>query len=396
MDFLDGYIDFTQYFESPTSFWKWSSFATVAAILRDRIYKQEKDTRVHANIYVLLLADSAVQRKDRPVDMCEKLVRAVKNTKVISGRSSIQAILDELAIGETDPKTGKLSAGGQAILIAPELSAGIVQDPQSVDILTDIYKSRDEYSSRLRGTGKFKIKNLCLSLMSASNRDMIIGLYDNRAMGGGLLGRTMLVTPNEFRPGNSLWKMDHTLTTFDWLVDRLREIAQLEGECIWTETARQEYDTWYIPFRASYEKKSDGSGIAGRIHASIIKLSMILGAARSLDIEISKCHVEEAIDECTALIPNYQQLIMSTGKSTLSETHAIVINEIMSSKEGYVTRKQVLQKHLFSFDAEMLEKSLDTLQQAGMVSITPMNGDIGYKLTEKAIELLDKKGKAAT
>ncbi len=111
-----------------------------------------------------------------------KNLLGTKSTKLISGRSSIQGILDELSRGETDKVTGKVTSGGSALFSASELSAGIVSDPEAVKILTDIYDFKDEYTSRLRGTGVFRIKNVCFSLVAASNEELLWDIYDGFAL----------------------------------------------------------------------------------------------------------------------------------------------------------------------------------------------------------------------
>lgn len=395
-DFISEYLEYNKYFESPTSFWKWSAYAIIAAILKDSVFKQEKDDRIHPNIYVLLLADSAVQRKDRPVNAVERFTRTVGNTKVIAGRSSIQALLDELASAETNPKTGRMFAGGQAIFIAPELSAGIVQDPQSVDILTDIYKSRsspgnDVFESRLRGTGKFKIKNLCLSMMAATNNAMISGAYDSRAMSGGLLGRTLLVCPDEFRPGNSLWEVKETGVSFDSLVAMLVKIAQVKGEMEFPKETQEVFDSWYLPFRESYRERSDNSGIAGRIHTSVIKLSMILCTNATCGLTVRPLDMERAIQECLALIPNYQHLATVVAKTPIGAVHAIVLNDLVTRPDYCVTRKVLLQSNIMTIDSESLDKSASTLEQAGLLMQLVSGSGISYKLTEKGISEFVKK-----
>ncbi len=276
MSFVSDFINHTKDYESPSSFWKWSSYTAIAAVLRDNVWRQFGDSRIFPNIYTLTVADSAVHRKGAPVKLCEELVKRVKNTKVISGRSSIQGILDELSRGETDKITGKILAGGSALFCAGELSAGIVSDPEAIKILTDIYDFKDEYTSRLRGSGIFRIKNVCFSLMAASNEELLRDVYDAKALFGGLLGRTFLVKSNEFRKANSLFTISDTTSEITKLVESLKEISELRGQFTFTTAAEEFYDSWYKPFRKSYEKKSDKSGIMGRIHTSVLKIAMII------------------------------------------------------------------------------------------------------------------------
>lgn len=390
--FVELFIKHTKSYESPTSFWKWSAYSTISAVLRDNCFRKLGDVHIFPNIYVLLLADSAIHRKGNPVKLCESLVKKVKSTKVISGRSSIQAILDELARGETDQKTGRVIKGGSALFVAPELSAGIVNDPEAIRILTDIYDYHEDYTSRLRGSGTFKIANLCFSMMAASNEELLKSVYDTGAIFGGLLGRTFLVKPDEFRPGNSLFEYRDTNPGLQEMVERLVKIASLRGEFSFTPEAQKAYDDWYYPFRESYRNRPDKSGVSGRIHTSILKLSMLICVDATVDLEVGKEHVEMAIGEAMDLIPNYNTFVMSSGKSTITEAGSIFLEDLYNAHNHSISRKEILGRHWQRFDSELFDKCVNHMEAAGFVTMNPgeVNGVI-YTMTQKCMDLLFKK-----
>lgn len=397
MSFVSEYLHYTREYESPTSFWKWSAYAAIAAVLRDSCYIMMGDKPLFPNIYVLLLADSAVQRKDNPVNTSAALIQIVNNTKVINGRSSIQGILDELAKGETDKQTGVIKKGGSAVWIAPEMSAGIVNDPEAIKILTDIYTFREKYDSRLRTQANFSIKNICFSFLAASNEELLRDVYDIKATMGGLLGRTFLITPNEFRPGNSLFRIDSKRMIFErkHLEEHLKKISLLHGEFQVDDEAIQYYDDWYIPFRQSYEKQGDRSGISGRIHTSVVKLAMLIAVSETDNLCIHKHHMKQAIQECVDLIPNYKKFVMSSGKSSLSEIATVVLSALYEAKNRELSRKEILQRFWNVFDqgAETLDKLITTLEQGGMIEIFVEGSNTSYKMTERCVQILfeDKK-----
>lgn len=396
MTFVELFLQHTKHYESPTAFWRWSAFTAISAVLRDNCYRPFGDNKIYPNIYTLLLAESAAHRKGEPVRLCEVLVRTVKNTKIISGRSSIQAILDELGKGETDKQTGKLISGGSALFSARELAAAIVQDMEAVNILTDIYDFHPQYVSRLRGTGQFEIKNLCFSMLAASNEELLIGVYDKKAVYGGLLGRTFLVKNDEFRPGNSLFELKETGTSFNIMAETLKKISLLKGEFDFTFPAVEAYNDWYYPFRQSYKDRSDKSGISGRIHTSVIKLAMIL-AANELSLTINDRHVGDAIKYCIDLLPNYNKFVMASGKSTVAEVASVLIEEIWRDKRGFLLRKDFLQKHFHQFDLESVEKCTATLLDAGFLkTFCPGGSEVGYIVTEKCIEVFKLKREEQT
>ena len=378
-------------YESPSSFWKWSAYTTIAATLRDNCYRRLGDNRVYPNIYTLLLADSAVHRKGYPVRLCEELIRKVKSTKLISGRSSIQGILDELSRGETDKSTGKLTAGGSALFSAAELSAGLVNDPEAIKILTDIYDFKDEYTSRLRGSGIFRIKNVCFTMMAASNESLLRDVYDEKALRGGLLGRTFLIKPDEFRKGNSLFEIQDTTVSFEAILAKLTRISILKGEFDIEKPAERFYDDWYIPFRDSYKSKPDKSGVIGRIHTGVLKLAMIICVNETESLVILREHIEKAIGECMRLMPNYSGLIMSSGKSTIAETASVLIEEIWKSPNKCLKKSEFLSRHFHQFDLESVDKCTQTLAAAGLLKEIFSGNEIQFEVTEKCIKSFDLK-----
>lgn len=383
-------MEHTKEYESPSSFWKWSAYTTVSAVLRDNCYFRQGDISAYPNLYTLLLAQSAEHRKGNPVRFCERLVGKVHNTKVISGRASIQAVLDELSRGETNPKTGKILAGGSALFSAPELSAGMVNDPEAIKILTDIYDFKDEYTHRLRGTGTFRIKNLCFTFFAASNEDLLRDVYDSAAKFGGLLGRTFVIKPSEFRPGNTLFNVEDKEPSFNELVYKLNEIASIRGEFSIEDDANKEYEKWYLPFRESYRNQSDKIGVLGRLHTGVLKLAMIFCIDQTRALSIKKCHIEEAIVECLGLLPNYNAFMMSAGKSTTSEVASFLLEDLYNAEYHQLPRREILRRYWNKFDAETLDKFVVTMEQAGMLRANQGTDGFCYQLTDKCLETLFK------
>lgn len=389
MPFTDNVLEFTKNYESPTSFWRWSSYAAVAAVLRDNCFRKQGESKLCPNIYVLSLASSAVYRKGEPVKLAEKLVKAVNNTKIIAGRASIQAVLEELARTETDKETGKILDGGACFLSYPELAAGIVEDPAAVGILTDIYEHKTEYKSILIGRGRQVIKNICVTMFAASNEDLLRSVYDTRAVFGGLLGRTFLIKPDEFRPANSLFGEGDKSDELKDLVEDLKKISELNGHFEITREAEKAYDDWYKPFRKNQEKVADRSGITGRLHTGILKVAMLIAAQR-YELKIYELDILQAIEECTGLLQNYQTFIMSTGKSTTGEIGAIVLQTIYEAKNRILSRREILAKHWTEFDAEGLDKFITTAEQAGLIQTAIDGNQVLYKLTDKCLDMVFK------
>lgn len=384
MTFVDSVLHHTRLYESPGSFWKWSAYACIAGVIRDQVWLVDGDSKLYPNVYILFLAPSA-QKKARPVNLAEHLVAEIGNVGVISGRTSIQAILTEIGHSETD-KHGRIKKGGSAIFFAPELAAGLVQDEQSVQILTDIYDYKPKgHTTNLVGRGKLKLENLVFSMLGASNDELLRSVYSSKAIYGGLLGRTFLITPNEFRPANAFPQADEK--GFNRLITQLLEISRLEGPIVYEEDARDYYERWYKQYREKSKLKDDRSGVYGRLPTNVKKLATLL-AANEVTTCVSLAHVEEAIDECLALLPNYSSFMISAGKSTIAEAGAIIMDILSRHKGKLVEKKDLLRDHWMHFDDELLTKVITTFTIAKLVEHDVRGMKEFYKLTDYGLEVM--------
>ncbi len=338
--FLSSFLKHTSIYESPSSFWKWSAYASIAALLKDNCYLKQGDRLLFPNVYILFLAESGT-RKGPPVDLSETLLTKIATTKIISGRSSVQAILDELARAETDKKTGKITKAGSAIFYAAEMAAGIVADPEALKILTDIYDYKtNPYKSRLRTGPCFNLDRIVFSMLAASNEAMLKGMFGVAEIQGGFLARIFLVTPNEQRPPNSLMRLDAIERKISLIkvFEHFTEISKLTGEFTIEEEAMVEYETWYHDFKLAYQVKKNVSGITGRIHTHAIKVAMIL-AANQCRLNITKSDMEIAINECLALLPNYNTFTMTHNKDESGQAGGVVISELSVATGNMLSRK---------------------------------------------------------
>ncbi len=389
MSFVSSYLEYNQKKESPTSFWLWSAYSAISAVLRDNCYRRQGDSFLFPSTYIFLLGNSGT-RKGPPVELCQKLVHAVGNTKIISGRASIQAILDELSRTETDRKTGRVTKSGSAIFFAPELAAGLVQDPQALSILTDIHDARTEanpFTSRLRTQVHFKIEKLVFSLFVASNEALARDLYTQQAKEGGLLARTLLITPDEFRSPNSLMRHEDRSKEYELLKESLIKISELNGEFIYEESAIQEYESWYVPFRNSLRDKNEKTGVLSRIHTNVLKVAMLL-AANELTLNVAKSHIEEAVYQCVKLLPNYNMFTMTSGKGNLQTAGAIVLEALKGAHNHTLTQSHLLATNWAEFDIELLDKVAATFEIGGLLVRVVAGSVVSYTLTNKCLEIL--------
>ena len=381
MNFVSQFVEFTKEYESPNSFWRWAAYATVAATLRNNVYFEHGLRRTYPNIFVVLLADSAEYRKSGPFNPVIKLLKDMRVTKIVAGRTSIQAILDALA-----ENTGSLK-GGSALLCAEELASFFVSDPALVPLLTDMYDFREDFVYKLR-SGETRIKDLCITMLAASNEQFLKEVYTNAAVYGGLLGRTIMVKPDETRAPNSLLRIDATKYDHKPLIDSLNKVRLLNGAVTITPDAEILYDAWYKPLYNSYKKIPDRTGITQRMHTTVLKLAIVIAAAH-YTTEINEQYMKEAIEEITKLKTNYAVYAMSSGKSEMADKGALLLNSLWESKDKKITREEFLRNQWHMVSAEDLDKLITTLTGAKLIELS-QDGKI-FSMTEKCMNIFNKK-----
>ncbi len=395
-DFSSLVLDFTSEYESPSSFWKWSSYATIAATLRDRVYLKHRIGDVYPNVYVLLIADAGL-RKGPPVSLANEFLTRVKTTKVIKGRNSIQYVQERLAMdGMERGSNGLAIKGGSGILLAPELGAFFVNDPSLSEIMSGMYDFEKEYPIGLKSNnGSQSIKNLCLSMLGASNETFLREVYTMKAVYGGLLRRTFMVESDEDRPGKSLFQLSKLPEKdFTELTDSLKEIQKLSGPIQQTDEAECFYDKWYQALYETFKRKKDRTGFMQSSGTLVLKLAIII-AAGQYTIEITKDHIEQAIEEIIKLKPVYEKYAMSSGKANYAQIGGVILDDFWNAPGHRLTKKSILFNHWSDIKEEDLDALTGTLENAGMLKTVWENNQAGWEMTKVCIGIYETKTKEA-
>jgi hypothetical protein len=395
-DFVSLFIEYTKDYESPTSFWKWSAYSAINATLRHNVFLKHPIGKFYPNTYTILLADAAKYRKGAPLGLVNEFITEAESTKIFSGGGSIQGILDKLSQAIPSPKkSGKSLTGGSGMILAEELASFFVDDPKLLPLLTNVYDYKEIFTHDLRGVG-FTVKNLCVCLLAASNETHLREIYTSRAVYGGLLRRTILVTPDETRPGNSLFDPDKIIDYLKVESDKkvlkelLCDISKLAGEMKLSYSAATEFTKWYLNLYNNYGKYGSKSGVIEGIHALVIKIAISIAASRC-EMEISQDDVERAILEVTSLRKNYEVYSMAAGQSDKAKIATLVMTLLWQAPNYTLRKKDILLKHWNDMTSTEFDEIMLTFQAADMVSNGAMGNEPAYVLTQKAIDQLEAK-----
>lgn len=388
MNWIDEVILQHKEYESPSSFWYWSALVTISAVIQDKVYLDKFLYKLYPNIYVMLHADSGL-RKGAPVSMAKQLVTMVNNTKIISGRSSIQAIVKELGTAYTTAG-GKVINKSAAFICSNELSASIVEDSAATNILTDLYDrsyNTDEWKSLLKMEA-FSLKSPTVCMLTATNESHSDDFFVKKDIMGGYFARTFIIYDNKPNTINSLMFAPAVRTDYKALAEYLEELIKLEGEFVISNGTRKYFDEWYKDFRQSIIKQDikDSTGTLNRFDDSVLKVAMLLSLAKEPTLEITQQTVEEAITKCEQLIGNVRRTTAGKGKNQWATEKAELIFELMKRNPHMITRQQLNKKYYLRASSSDWDDITQSLEAAGIINIERAGNQIVYVMPDEQVE----------
>lgn len=395
MGFIEDYLKTYDSAESPTSFFYWSAIAAMASVLRKNVYVNKRIYKLYPNLYIMFVAKSGL-RKGYPVKQAQKLVEQTEVVKVISGRNSIQSILQELSRQWTIP-SGKVMKDAQALVVNDELDSLLINDPQAQTILTALYDSfyHKDWTNTLKKDGRETLRDLCITMLTATNPTHLDNFLDGTSISGGFLGRTIIIFEDKKSKINPLIEENDAVEVdLKPLADKLAEIAKLVGQFTFTPSAVSFYKKWYADFyeRLQNNEIEDQTGTAERAGDTILKLSMVLSVNDCNTLLIDKGHIERSVDLFYRSARDSKLVTEGKGKSLESGAVKTVLGYLLQRPDYSAYRKQILASRYGDISATELASAIDTLDQAGLIEV--MNDkDEGpfYKLPDKYVEKL--KGK---
>ena len=392
-NFVDKLLEVTKIVESPTSYLEWCAYATISSVLRHNVFYAvpSRRTKITPNLYVVLVGDSGSTRKSTPLKICNFLLKYTGNTKLVEGRASIQGVLKELAEIKTVevPEKGKKRIGDAAgLLYSEELSAFIVKDPSTTAILTDIYDYKETHDIILKTQDTLHLKNVCVTMFSATNAAFMQDMFTKEDLYGGLVGRTFFVIEETARH-KDLGLRDNT-TEEDWapLLKHLDYLAKLQGPVQLTEDALSWMEYWYANTNFSlYESKT---GYEHRAHTHALKLALIFAAAEEgFSLVVEKSHCEKAVDLVTAMRKNYHKIVATAGYTNNAVMQAVkdITVVLFHNADSSLSREEIFRLLFGRIDAETFDKAILTLEQTGFVQIGGTNKPL-YSLTPKGRQII--------
>jgi len=365
----------------------------------------------------MLHADSGL-KKGPPISMAKQLVTKVNNTRVISGRSSIQGILKDMGTAVTEKGSGKVISASTAFICSNELTSSIVGDKVAADILTDLYDRSyniGQWRSLLK-MESFELKNPTITMLTATNEAHSTDFFGAKDVQGGYFARTFIIHESQRNKVNSLLaplvdppdydKSAQYLKQLGELKGGFQELASLQkddiysiagsenGRDIYYTAAGKVYEEWYHDFIRSIDdmEEKDETGTLNRFGDSVLKVAMILSLAEHPQLIITEDAMLTAIKYCERLVGNIRKTTM--GRKGLSMSAALkgkIINELLH-RPGHSISQQMLMKKMWMDYASLNEfvDVMNSFEGAGIIRGKSIGNQVVYEMVPVEVEKLQR------
>lgn len=369
--------------ECPRSFIKWAAYTAISGAVRNKVYLDKFKYILYPNIYTLFVAKSGL-RKSFAVSLVPKLLAPLNVTKVLDGRFSIEALMEELGTTKTHEDGSIPITSAHGVITAEELGSFLVENEHALKILTYMYDNHyhKDFDYKLR-SGSVEMHDLNLTMISATTPEDFPIYIREKDVKGGFIARTIVVHEEKRALKNPLTRRPAVPFDLGLLSNYLREISMLEGEFNYSEDGRDFYEAWYEDYNP--EDEDDPTGTANRVGDHVLKIAMLRSLSRGLDLILSLEDIRGAIN-----------LVFDRKKTEPGPTTAVggvqvmILDDLVNAPTHKLKKHQILLKHIRDFSADDYKRAVGTLFEAKAIYIVQEDNDSAIELTEETVEKLNK------
>ena len=368
-NWIDEIVEECDAVETPRSWLFWSLVCAISAAAGNNYHLKAVQGKVtyKPNLFVILLGESGLG-KGFGINLSKKLVDLADVTRVFSGTSSIQGIIEEL--GQTASRNGKEPIlDSRCFLVAGELSTALITDQLSLTTMTDLYDGHwNEKWAKVLKAGKVKLKEPYVTWLAGSSPSHFYDSIPQVNIEGGLIGRTLTVVEDKRAKDTDLLDDDDNIKDFPFekYVTHLELINRGSGRFIPSDDAKNMFNSWRKEWRENQEQ--DVTGFLNRVPDHVLKVAMCLSLAEpTISLMINTDHIIQSIDRVTKLVYSNKKVSKGVGPDPTAPQSKMVIDFLLQAEGNRLFRKQLLNKGYGHYNSQTLDQIINDLIELGWV-----------------------------
>lgn len=323
-NWLQSFIEYASFGEAPKHMYFWTGVSTIAGVLRRKVWIDEKSFKWFPNFYVVLVAPPGIVSKSTTAGIGMDLLRAVPGVKFGPEIVTWQALATSFVNAAETFEYQELHHTQSALTIESSEFGNLLnpQDKEMVDILVTLWDGKG-IKKETKHSGNDEIINPWINLIACTTPSWIAGNFPEYLIGGGLTSRMVFVYAEKKAKLvpylHEVAPQDHAETKTKLIADLERIAIDCVGEYRLTTEAEDWGRAWYAKhYEGERPKNLDDDRFGGyfaRKQTHIHKLAMVLAAAESNRMLITRDHLELADVMVTDLEPDMAMVFSKIGKT---------------------------------------------------------------------------------
>lgn len=358
-DWLTSYLKFTEKQESPDLFHLWCAISVVATCLGRKVWIDRGFYTLRPNLYIILVAESALCRKTTAIDLSSALIReAVPDIHLIAQKITPEAFINALKQYYSEHKVS------EGYIIAEELSVFLgnsVSNSALVQLLTKVYGSQEVCDYHTLARGKEKCYNLYINLLGGTAPEWIRSSLPAEAIAGGFTGRIIFVHASKGRKDACPEMTDALRKLRQELMSDLRVIRELNGEAFFAKEAKDWFINWYEENYNPDEADFSLRGYYARKHDTLLKVALIISASRSDSLEIEVEDLKVALRVIEANEKPLVDVMHRISSTTVGDNLHKIKSKIKKAGKRGVRFSELLRAFSYCMDSPTVRSTLDVL-----------------------------------
>lgn len=387
-NWIEAFLELTEHSEPPTSFRKWTAISTIAACLQRKTHIMFEGPQ-YPNMYIILVSPGGRARKGTAMKYGRYFLEKT-GVKLAAEDPTRQAVIRRMRLSLKTVNTGEGTIAHSSLTVfSDEFSVFLSSDEKLIPSLCNWFDCPDYWEYETKDTSKTdKVEKVFFNLIGGTTPENIQTYMPPEVIGSGLISRLIFVYEDNkgkivhLPPdvNTSLFEIeieDPVSEKMNEMRDKLEEdlfrIMSMKGEFVMTEGFA---DRW-IMFREEHEKNpmfmnSPLRHYNERRPIHLLKLSMIVSAARKSDMIIDEKDFEYALTALKEVEPKMPLAFEGVGRSDIVKVVPIIIKILAGEKQ--IKLSELLNRTYREVDAEILEKALNQLRKMGRVKWERLEG----------------------
>ena len=333
-NWMNAYVDYTSSLRSPVVFRKWAALSVVSGGIGRQAFVRVTGQMLFPNLYVLLVSNPGIG-KSNAIKFARRILKRVgepKPIKVTPSRITKRALYNviEASVATVIRSSAEMYQHCSVTAMIDEF--GVFVKPNDTEFmvdLTDVYDCPELMDYETATQGDNKAVNVFFNLIGGTTPKYLKEAWTSSVLDQGFPARIILVYSTEqIHPelfgqnDDEDAKIDHEYETA--LAEDLKLIHDIHGRFTWEEKAQKEMVGWFndgMPPRPTDPRMEHYNT---RRHVHMLKLCMLMSAAKRDDMEIIKSDLDEARELIIEVESRMPEAIKGIGANPIRDQMIMV------------------------------------------------------------------------